>query len=93
MTQTEIRAKISEIRGLAEGTFFSVQFIKKNGDVRDMVCRLGVKKGVTGEGMKYDPSDVKYGGLLPVFDVQKNAFRMINLSTITKLQIKGNRLV
>ena len=74
--------KISETRG----KIFSVEFVKKDGSKRKMVCRTGVKKGTSGKGMKYDP--IKKG-LLPVFDMQKGAFRMINLETITKLTIMG----
>ena len=65
---------------------FGVTFIKKDGSERDMVCRLGVKKGVTGEGMNYDPA---LHALLPVFDMTKDAFRMIQLKTITRLTING----
>jgi hypothetical protein len=90
MTQSEIESKIQEIRNEAEGTFFSVHFIKKDGTLRKMVARLGVSKGVKGVGLAFNPTAK---GLLPVFDVQKNAFRMINISTIQQLQIKGNRLV
>ena len=74
----------------AENTIFSVEFIKKDGTVRNMVARLNVKKGVNGNGMSYDPIAK---GLLPVWDMQKNAFRMINMKTVTKLQIKGEELV
>tara|TARA_B110000285_G_scaffold54818_1_gene62448 strand:+ start:702 stop:965 length:264 start_codon:yes stop_codon:yes gene_type:complete len=74
----------------AENTIFSIEFIKKDGTVRNMVARLNVKKGVNGNGMSYDPIAK---GLLPVWDMQKNAFRMINMKTVTKLQIKGEELV
>lgn len=69
-----------------KGKIFSVEFVKKDGSNRKMVCRTGVKKGTSGVGMKYNPIEK---GLLPVFDMQKGAFRMINLKTITKLTIMG----
>ena len=65
---------------------FSVKFIKKDGSIRDMNARLGVKKGVTGAGMAYDPSDY---GLLTAFDMQKSEFRMINLNTVLEAKIGG----
>ena len=74
----------------AENTIFSIEFIKKDGTVRNMVARLNVKKGVNGKGLAYNPVSK---GLLPVWDMQKNAFRMINMKTVTKLQIKGEELV
>ena len=55
-----------------------------------MTARLHVKKGVKGTGMAYNPIEK---GLLPVWDMQKKGFRMINLKTVTKLQIKGEELV
>ena len=74
----------------AENTIFSVEFIKKDGTVRNMVARLNVKKGVNGNGMSYDPIAK---GLLPVWDLKANNFRMINLKTVTKLQIKGEEVL
>ncbi len=85
----KFRKVLEEIQ-TANNTIFSVEFIKKDGSVRTMTARLNVKKGVKGTGMAYDPIEK---GLLPVWDMQKNAFRMINLKTVTKLQIKGEELI
>jgi len=74
----------------AQNTIFSVTFIKKDGSERTMVARLHVKKGVNGKGMAYNPVEK---GLLPVWDMQKNGFRMINLKTVTELKIKGEELI
>lgn len=68
------------------GAFFSVSFVKVDGTLRDMTCRLGVKKGLTGKGMAYDPSE---NGLLPVFDVNKKDYRMIRLDTIQRVSVDG----
>ena len=64
---------------------FTATFIKKDGTTRVMNCRRGVTKGVTGVGLAYDPYEKN---LLPVHDMQKGGFRMININTITEL--KGN---
>jgi hypothetical protein len=82
MTQTEVLNKIRN----SNGKIFNVVFIKKDGTIRHMNCRIGVKKGVKGKGLSFDPL---LKGLLPVFDMAKNAFRMINLETIQKLKIAG----
>lgn len=68
------------------GAFFSVSFVKADGTLRDMVCRLGVTKGVKGTGMSYDPRD---RDLLPVFDVAKDAYRMIRLNTLQRVTVDG----
>jgi len=89
MSQSEIEKVIAEIRSRAEDTFFSVSFIKKNGDLRNMVCRLGVQKGVKGVGLAFNPTAK---GLLTVYDVQKKGFRMVTIDKIQNIQIKGNRI-
>jgi hypothetical protein len=80
MTLQEIVAKVNK------GQIFSAQFVKKNGEIRDMVCRLGVVKHLKGGELKYD---AKARNLLPVFDMQKKAYRMINISTLIQLKISG----
>lgn len=76
------------IKGLAGNTIFSVDFVKRStGEARTMLCRLGVKKGVNGKGLNFDPVDK---GLLPVWDLHKKAYRMINLDTVTEIRANGN---
>lgn len=80
MTLNEIVEKVNK------GQIFSAQFVKKNGDIRDMVCRLGVIKHLKGGELKFD---AKARNLLPVFDMQKKGYRMININTLIKLKING----
>ena len=72
----------------SNGKVFTVEHIKKDGTTRITNCRLNVKKGVKGVGLKYNPSEK---GLLPVYDMQIKAHRMVNLKTVTKLNIYGVR--
>jgi|TARA_R100000501_G_C2516780_1_gene45832 hypothetical protein len=67
-------------------TIFSVVFLKKNGDIRRMNCMLGVKKHLKGGELKFNPLE---RALLVVFDMQKKAYRMINLETISNITSKG----
>jgi hypothetical protein len=62
-----------------KGKYFSVVFTKKDKSVRRMTARLGVKKGVNGKGMRYNPTD---RNLMVVWDNGLQDFRMINLDTI-----------
>lgn len=78
------RAEFDKIAG--DGKIASAEFIKKDGSLRKMVFRTKVTKGVTGEGMKYDPAKL---GLRTVFDMQKRDFRMINLNTIQTITAHG----
>jgi len=72
-----------------------IQFVKKDGSVRDMVCRRGVKEhknaegetvGLKGTGMAYDPKEKR---LITVFDFQKQNYRMINELTLIEASING----
>lgn len=60
---------ITELVNETNGKFFSVDFIKKDGSIRKMVCRKGVKKYLKG-GDKKTPNTV-----ITVFDVNKKEYR------------------
>ena len=89
--RNELLQKLQEKRG----EIFSLTFIKKDGSLREMQCRLGVKKGLKGTGLKYDPIAK---GLLPVYDMAlaksgveaSKAYRMINLNTVKTLKLSKN---
>jgi hypothetical protein len=72
-----------------KGKYFSVVFTKKDGSTRRMTARLGVKKGINGKGMSYDPSEKD---LMVVWDAQKQDFRMVNLSTIISFKC-GSKVI
>ena len=86
-----------------QGTIFTVTFVKRTtGETRTMNARLGVKRGVTGVGMAYKPSEKN---LIACYDVEKakemkaqgmddvtaakKSYRMINLEGIIDLTVKG----
>jgi hypothetical protein len=82
--------KLEDVRNAilgSEGKIFRVEFIKRTtGELRTMVCRIGVSKGITGKGLAFDP-DAK--GLQTVWDMQKEAYRMINLDTVVSIRLAG----
>ena len=67
-------------------TIFSVVFLKKNGEIRRMNCMLGVKKHLKGGKLNFNPLE---RGYLVVLDTKKEAYRMINLNTISNITSKG----
>ena len=69
-----------------KSNIFSVVFLKKDGTLRKMLCRFGVKKHLKGGKLKFNPRE---RSLLVVFDMQKEAYRMINLETISNINMKG----
>lgn len=67
-----------------KGKIFTVSFIKKDGTKRIMNARLGVKAYLKGGELPYNP---EAKGLIPVFDMQKREYRMINLKSLLGIKI------
>ena len=65
---------------------FSVVFLKKNGELRPMTCKLGVKKHLKGGKLTYNPMERNN---LIVFDMQKKDYRTVNLDTLMTINMKG----
>jgi len=87
--KNEVRKNIAPFKLLGatmNGRIFSAVFTKKDGTNRTILARRGVKKFVNGIGMRYIPIE---RGLLTVFDIHKNEYRMINLLTIQEFKVDG----
>lgn len=81
MTEQEVREAVKR----NGNKIFSVLFQKKDGTLRKMVCRTGVTKHLKGGELAYDPIEK---GLLSVFDMQAQDYRMINLRTIQSISLE-----
>ena len=79
----------TKVKKLVGSTFFTVTFVKKDGTLRKMNARLGVKKHLKGGEKKYNAEDLNY---LTVYDLQKKAYRTINVNTLRELKVKGQTL-
>jgi len=73
-----------------DGSIFSITFTKKDGSIRQMNCRFGVKKHLKGGELAYDPLSK---GLLPVYDLKNEGYRMISLNTIIELKLNGESYI
>lgn len=70
-----------------DGRFFKVRFVKRtDSSVRDMVCRVGVRKYLAGGEKPFEDRD---HGLITVFDVQKRAYRSFPVDNILQLRAHG----
>jgi hypothetical protein len=78
--------ELKKLRELVGSKIFSVTFEKKDGTLREMVCRLGVTRHLKGGEMSYSPDDFNY---LVVFDMQKEAYRTINVNTLRQFKLDG----
>lgn len=77
-------SKIRNAIRKTNGRFFSVRFIKANGESRKMVARLGVKRYLKGG----ESTTAHKDNLITVFDVQKREYRNINLTTVYEMNGK-----
>ena len=75
---------ITEMIKSTKGKFFSVTFVRKDGVLRKMTARIGVRKGVNGKGLAFNPRE---RDLMVVWDTRKKEFRMVNLKTISTMKI------
>ena len=77
---------IAELIRETKGKFFSVSFVKKDGSIRKMTARLGVRKGITGKGLSFNPAEKD---LMVVWATDRKNYRMINLKTISSIKFNG----
>jgi hypothetical protein len=69
-----------------QGRIFGCHFVKKDGVMRAMVARRGVRKYLAGGDLPYD---ARQKLLLPVFDMQTRAYRNVNLASLVSFEIGG----
>lgn len=74
--------RATALAALAKGRIATITFTKKDGTEREMNCRLGVTKHLKGGSN----TCAHIENILTVFDVKKEAYRNINLNTITSIK-------
>lgn len=79
--------KKQAIEIIKSGLFFSAEYIKKDGSVRTIRARSGVKKYLrpNAQPRTYNPGELGYA---TVYDLQEKDYRLINLQTLTKVNNK-----
>ena len=87
-TITSARAK--ELIKDSKGLIFSTTFIKKDNTTRTLTSRTGKQYTPTGKAAPYKPADYN---LLPLYDMRKKAFRMLNLNTLITLSINKTKYI
>jgi|APSaa5957512493_1039668.scaffolds.fasta_scaffold19188_2 hypothetical protein len=81
--------KAKELIKETNGKIFSSTFIKKDNTIRTLTARTGKRyKSKTGREAPYKASNYN---LLPVYDMQIKAFRMLNFNTLLTLTIDKNK--
>lgn len=77
------RTKLNDFLNQTHGKIFTATFMKKDGSMRELNCRKGVHqflKGGVNHAIK--PSN----GLVVVYDMQKHAYRSLNLDTVVQVK-------
>lgn len=80
--------KIEQIKDLLDGTqgrFFTATFVKKDGSLRRMNCRAGVKRHSNG-GRSTVRDKAEY---YTVYDCQAKGYRNINMLTLRTIRMDG----
>ena len=81
---------IQSFKKEVKGNFFRACFVKKDGTIREMTARFGVKKHLKGGELNYDPEALNY---IIVFDVEKEAYRTINMDKLIFLRYNGKEVI
>ena len=82
------KTKAKELIKESKGFIFAATFTKKDLSSRMMLARLGKKYTPTGRKAPYKPEDYN---LIPLYDMRKKAFRMLNLNTLITLSINKQK--
>lgn len=76
--------KMDDLLLSSDGKMVSVQFVKKDGSLRTLNGRLGVKKHLKGGVSTLNPDQY-----VTIYDVQNKGYRAVNRKTIIGLRIGG----
>lgn len=69
------------------GKIITVEFIKKDGSLRVLNGRLGVKKHLKGGSSTLDPAQY-----ITIYDMKNEGYRAVNRSTIQSVTIAGEKI-
>jgi hypothetical protein len=74
----------------ANGKFFSVEFIKKDGSLREMTVKKWIESAFTYGSDNAQANPVAHKPeMYTAVDMEKGQFRNINLNTLKKVKING----
>lgn len=87
--------KRSLIRSLIKScgsAFFSISWVKKNGEERTMTVKDGVEKHLVHPKGCGSNRQEAYSNLITLFDVQEGRYKSVNLDTVTSVRC-GNKVM
>tara|TARA_R110002049_G_scaffold165380_1_gene331315 strand:+ start:1847 stop:2125 length:279 start_codon:yes stop_codon:yes gene_type:complete len=81
--------KAKELIKESKGLIFSTTYIKKDNTIRTLTARTG--KQYTPKTDRKAPYNAQNYNLLPLYDMRKKAFRMLNFETLLTLSINKTK--
>tara|TARA_R110002050_G_scaffold288864_1_gene441064 strand:+ start:2341 stop:2619 length:279 start_codon:yes stop_codon:yes gene_type:complete len=81
--------KAKELIKESKGLIFSTTYIKKDNTIRTLTARTG--KQYTPKTDRKAPYKAQNYNLLPLYDMRKKAFRMLNFETLLTLSINKTK--
>jgi hypothetical protein len=82
------KAKVHGFLRSLNGKFFTIEFIKRTtGEVRVMRATTNYESKLAGGDLKYDANEK---ALIPVWDLEKKAFRSIPTDAVIRIVALGN---
>ena len=87
------RVKLETFIRRLEDQIFTVDFTKQDGTKRTMNCRRKVKpaSAISGRPKKKLTPNGVHTPSIKVYDMQKQAYRQINLETVTSIRAAGKK--
>ena len=87
-TKSVSRVKAALFMASTNGKLFGAKYIKKDGTLRKIVCRIGVKKYRKTTHRKSFANDTDNPYFL-VYDIKNEGYRVINLETLIWVKFSG----
>ena len=87
--QTINRTKAKELIKESKGLIFSTTYIKKDNTIRTLTSRTG--KQYASKTGRPAPYKVEEFNMMPLYDMRKKAFRMLNFNTLITLSINKTK--
>ena len=85
------RTRAKELIKESKGLIFSTTYIKKDNTVRTLTSRTGKQyKSKTGRKAPYKAEEFN---MIPLYDMRKKAFRMLNFNTLLTLSINNTKYI
>lgn len=83
--------KAKELIKESKGLIFSTTYVKKDNTIRTLTARIG--KQYTPKTGRKAPYKAQNYNLLPLYDMRKKEFRMLNFNTLLTLSINNTKYI